>query len=132
MRILIIIILFLASNAGRCQKAQVLSPIDFNYLVESSATGLPDKHSHHYFNECTNGLQVAYTTLFVVYKEFFSSQDGRACTFSPSCSVYAIETVKKRGLLGFADAIDRLTRCNGLSSENYEIDQENHLFIDKP
>jgi len=132
MRILFIIILFLASSLGRCQKAQMLDPIDFNNLVQASSTIAIHNHSHSYFKDCTNGLQVSYTALFAIYKEFFSSQDGRSCTFSPSCSVYAIETVKKRGLLGFADAIDRLTRCNGLSPENYEIDQENHLLIDKP
>ena len=132
MRVLFIIILFLASNLAICQKTQVPGQIDFNDLVHASAVAANHNHSHHYFKDCTNGLQVTYTAFFALYKEFFSSQDGRACTFSPSCSVYAVEAVKKKGLIGFAAAIDRLTRCNGLSPENYEIDPENHLLIDKP
>jgi len=94
------------------------------------------EHKHNYaayFSECTNELDVIITGFFVGYKSLFSSQDGRSCTFSPSCSLYAIESIKKKGVFeGFLDTIDRLTRCNGLSPENYEIDSEQKLLIDNP
>jgi len=92
------------------------------------------KHNYrHYLSGCSNEMDIIATTFFVSYKNFISSQDSRSCTFEPSCSVYALETIKRNGAVkGFLDTIDRLTRCNGLSPENYEKDIENHLLKDMP
>jgi putative component of membrane protein insertase Oxa1/YidC/SpoIIIJ protein YidD len=67
---------------------------------------------------------------FAVYKTFISSQDGMKCTFYPSCSVYALNTIKTNGILGVMDAIDRLTRCNGISPEKYHIHEPSQRFYD--
>ena len=67
---------------------------------------------------------------FAVYKLFVSSQDGMKCTFYPSCSVYALNTIKTNGLLGILDAIDRLSRCNGLSPEKYHIHEPSQRYYD--
>ncbi len=128
-----IIILFLAGSlvSGRVAQAQQLIP--FDSLLASNEVA---EHRHNftpYFSDCSNELQVIMTGFFVGYKSFFSSQDQKSCTFTPSCSVYAIETIKKKGIFeGFLDAIDRLTRCNGLSPEDYEFDTEQRLLIDNP
>lgn len=121
-----IIILFLSCNSAFSQDLLNLSS-----LVQEEHT---HRHNYfHYVSESSNELSFILSSLFVGYKYLFSSQDGQQCTFSPSCSVYAIETIKEHGfLVGFADAVDRLTRCNGLSPENYELDRESHLLIDKP
>jgi len=77
-----------------------------------------------------NEIEFILSSLYVGYKMFFSSQDASNCVFTPSCSDYAIQTVKKNGLLvGPLDAIDRLMRCNTLSPDEYKIDkQTKHLF----
>jgi len=56
---------------------------------------------------------------FMAYKNYFSSQDVDACVFSPTCSVYMMETVKKYGLVtGFLDGLDRLMRCHAFVHKN--------------
>lgn len=70
-------------------------------------------------------------TLFVIYKVFLSSQDHQSCVFTPSCSEYAVQSIKKQGLVrGSFDTFDRLTRCHGFGKENYTIDPNSNLLID--
>jgi len=72
-----------------------------------------------------NELQTVLSGLFLVYKSFFSSQDNQRCSFHPSCSEFGLEAVKKLGVVrGIICTCDRLTRCNGFSPEQYEIDIE--------
>ena len=80
-----------------------------------------------------NEVQVVFSGLFLFYKTFFSSQDLTVCTFTPSCSEYGILAVKKFGMIkGGVMTMDRLTRCNGLSPQNYEFDKTNMLLKDDP
>jgi putative membrane protein insertion efficiency factor len=80
-----------------------------------------------------NEVQVVFSGLFLFYKTFFSSQDLTVCTFTPSCSEYGILAVKKFGMVkGGVMTMDRLTRCNGLSPQNYEFDKTNMLLKDDP
>lgn len=84
-----------------------------------------------YFKNSSNELEAISTGLFVFYKDFFSSQDGNHCVFYPSCSVYTIEAIKKQGLvLGLMNGIDRLSRCNKLSPENYPLYKNTNLLYD--
>lgn len=80
-----------------------------------------------------NEVQAVFSGLFLFYKSFISSQDLTVCTFTPSCSEYGILAVKEHGVLkgGFL-TVDRLTRCNGLSPEKYEVDKGQMLLIDDP
>ena len=78
----------------------------------------------------TNEFKLVLTSGFAFYKTFVSSQDGVKCTFYPSCSVYALNTIKTNGLLGIFDAIDRLTRCNGISPEKYHIHEPSQRYYD--
>ena len=52
------------------------------------------------------------TQLIRVYQVVFSSRQGDVCNFTPSCSNYASEAIKKHGLLGVLMTFDRLERCN--------------------
>jgi len=128
-----IIILFLASSCcvGNMAFDQPLIPFDSLVAVNHH-----EIHKHNfasYFRDCSNEPQFIITAFFIGYKTFLSSQDGKSCTFTPSCSVYAIQTIRKKGfLLGILDAVDRLTRCNGLTPENYEIDPDLKLLVDYP
>jgi uncharacterized protein len=80
-----------------------------------------------------NEIQIAFSGLFLMYKTFFSSQDLTVCTFSPSCSEYGILAIKNFGMVkGGIMTMDRLTRCNGLSPKQYEIDKASMLLKDDP
>jgi putative component of membrane protein insertase Oxa1/YidC/SpoIIIJ protein YidD len=80
-----------------------------------------------------NELQFTFSMMFLFYKSFISSQDNSRCNFTPSCSEYALQSIKKFGLIkGSLNAMDRLSRCNGMAPEQYEIDEHLHLLIDKP
>lgn len=64
------------------------------------------------------------------YKRFISSQDGPSCIFTPSCSVYAYNVLKNKGLvMGWLSASDRLLRCYGHTDEFYPTDDRD-FFID--
>jgi putative component of membrane protein insertase Oxa1/YidC/SpoIIIJ protein YidD len=78
-----------------------------------------------------NELAFIFSAAFVIYKEVFSSQDIDACVFTPSCSVYAIESIKQKGaFIGFFSAIDRLTRCNPGPKKGMKIDLQTGKYID--
>lgn len=130
---ILIITLCLVSSFFLGQSARAQYYIAFDSLVDVSHHEVHKHNYSVYFSECSNELDVIITGFFVGYKSLFSSQDGRSCTFSPSCSLYAIEAIKKKGVFeGFLDTVDRLTRCNGLSPENYEVDMDQKLLIDRP
>lgn len=93
----------------------------------------PETHHVHYknFTQKDNEIQQVVSFLFLFYKNFISSQDGASCVFYPSCSVYAVQAIQKQGIIkGTMNAFDRLTRCNVLSPEQYEINPKTHLLYD--
>jgi putative component of membrane protein insertase Oxa1/YidC/SpoIIIJ protein YidD len=76
-------------------------------------------------------VEYAFSNLFLFYKQYISSQDRNACTFTPSCSEYALQSIKKEGLiLGMMSGFDRISRCNNLSREKYDIEPHTHLLYD--
>ena len=78
-----------------------------------------------------NELDFIFSLTFVFYKEILSSQDIDVCVFTPSCSVYAIESIKRKGAVaGFFTAIDRLTRCNPGRNKNMPVDPVTGKFYD--
>jgi putative component of membrane protein insertase Oxa1/YidC/SpoIIIJ protein YidD len=78
-----------------------------------------------------NELVAMTNILFLGYKSFISSQDINACVFHPSCSVYAMTSIRNNGFsIGFLAAFDRMARCNGLSVSQYEFDFEKRLLLD--
>lgn len=91
-----------------------------------------EKHNHQFtYKHVTNEATFLLTTMFIFYKSFISSQDGGACTFTPSCSEYGLQAVSKKGVvIGMLATFDRLTRCHGLSAANYKYDFKRKLLID--
>ena len=78
-----------------------------------------------------NEVEAIFTGLFVFYKDFLSSQDNSKCNFHPSCSVFAIQSIQKKGtLIGILSAFDRLIRCNGMNANEYEYDPKTQLLND--
>ena len=98
---------------------------------------LPEKkvdNNFHYIKELAdakNEFQFIASLFFVSYKVLISSQDMDACVFSPSCSVYAIQSIKKKGLIvGMLEASDRLQRCHPGANGHYPIDSKTHKLYD--
>lgn len=83
------------------------------------------------FASYENEYQLVFSGLFLFYKNYISSQDASQCTFSPSCSVYALQAIQKEGVvLGVINFFDRFSRCNGLSPELYPYESRQNLLID--
>lgn len=75
------------------------------------------------------------------YQIFISPSQGEVCNFSPSCSNYMFQSIRKYGpIFGFVKGIDRLQRCN-FSVRDYVgtfydsivlIEKRGFKVIDKP
>jgi len=84
---------------------------EFNASLFSSNND--GNHYHNYLENSDSEINILFSSFFIIYKRFFSSQDVDVCVFEPSCSVYMMEALKKEGLLlGFLDGLDRLLRCH--------------------
>lgn len=56
-----------------------------------------------------------------MYKKHISSHLPDACRFEPTCSVYAMEAIEKRGVfVGIALAVWRILRCNPFGKGGYD------------
>ena len=109
-------------------QAQTTDEIRSMKPVMEVATRRPD---YSFARENRNEIQMLFSGLFLFYKNFISSQDGASCSFTPSCSEYGIEAVKRQGvILGIMNTFDRLTRCNSLSQEKYTLHKQTHLLHD--
>lgn len=87
--------------------------------------------NHEFSTEGKNAEEILFGGMFHLYKKFVSSQDGNQCMFTPSCSEYAWEAVRRKGMfLGMMDGFDRLSRCNGLSRELYHKHPTSHYLYD--
>ncbi len=109
------------------------SKSDMDEIISS----LENKKSHYnntqgvqeqkYINE----YQLLFSEGFRFYKNYISSQDASQCSFTPSCSEYAITAIQNQGIfIGLLNFFDRFLRCNSLSPENYIKDPQNHLLVD--
>ena len=99
-----------------------------NFFSQNKNQGLTWRET---LTEPTNEIEFVFSGLYLCYKNFVSSQDINSCVFTPSCSTYSIHSIKNDGLIiGLLKTFDRLTRCNPLSPENYQIDKKTGKFLD--
>ena len=125
----VIFLLFFVGVSGisaYCQQEKEVSKFEDFFEVKT------EKHNwaeHLKNNE--NEVDLVFSVLFFLYKEVLSSQDIDACVFTPSCSVYAIENIKKYGfVLGMLNSFDRLTRCNHGQHKHLPVDPEARKYYD--
>jgi len=86
---------------------------------------------YNYTLNSNNEIHLIITNAFVFYKKHVSSHDYGKCNFTPSCSEYALDAIKKKGIIiGIIMFFDRFSRCNGLNHKDYNIDEEKHLLRD--
>lgn len=122
-------IIFIVGLEYNC-KAQFIKDI---IRVDSLFAPAPKINYKVFAKGNKNEIESTFSTLFVVYKNFISSQDIDACVFQPSCSVYAIECIhhEKGKFIAFMKISDRLMRCHPMVSKgSYKIDLETGKYSD--
>ena len=76
---------------------------------------------------------LARSLFFSFYQRFLSSQDGDMCSFTPSCSRYAMLVIERYGAVrGLLMALDRLQRCHGMGRGLYPVDPRTGRLSDPP
>lgn len=56
-----------------------------------------------------------------LYKKYISPGLNTGCIFTPTCSIYAIEALEKRGLfMGIILTVWRILRCNSLNKGGFD------------
>ena len=69
----------------------------------------------------SNEVLIILSGAFLAYKAFFSSQDAGSCSFTPSCSEYALQTIQKHGVItGGIAFFDRFQRCHPFNTSYYK------------
>ena len=69
----------------------------------------------------TNPITLVLRLLIRAYRYAVSPMLGSNCRFTPSCSEYALEALKRHGVLrGSALAVWRVVRCNPWSQGGYD------------
>jgi uncharacterized protein len=108
-----------------CQSDAELNDLKRNQSLKQESTYI--KSAKQYNSE----YDLFFGKLFIFYKKFVSSQDASSCSFTPSCSEYALMAIKKQGIIiGMINFWDRFTRCNGMSPGDYPVDVKNKVLID--
>ena len=104
------------------------------FFIKLSAPVAQTKINYKVSRNNKNEFELIFSGLFLTYKTVLSSQDiPGSCSFTPSCSEYGLLSIKKRGIVGgILNTFDRLTRCNGMSSKQYSIDEHTGKYIDYP
>lgn len=105
---------------------------DFNFALQVNFIE-EEKPAYYviYAEKNTTEIQFIMSGLFLFYKEFISSQDIGSCSFTPSCSEYALLAIKQQGtIIGGINFFDRFSRCHGLSPQHYSKHPKTHLLDD--
>lgn len=66
-------------------------------------------------------MKSALISLIGIYQKFISPFLGPHCRFAPSCSEYAREALRLKGILaGSVKSLSRLARCHPFSGGGYD------------
>ena len=78
-------------------------------------------------------LRVVFTAPIRLYQRAISPVLPARCKYHPSCSEYAVEAVRRFGILrGVVLAAWRLLRCNPLSDGGVDLVEDQKLFRARP
>lgn len=62
-----------------------------------------------------------FISIIELYRKYLSGMKIRCCRFYPSCSEYAIDSIKKYGVLvGVPKSLLRVLRCNPFTKGGYD------------
>jgi putative membrane protein insertion efficiency factor len=69
----------------------------------------------------------------VAYQRLISPALPRRCKYEPTCSLYAVQAIRRFGILrGLVLAVWRLLRCNPFSHGGFDPVDAQHLFRPRP
>jgi putative membrane protein insertion efficiency factor len=124
-----ILLLFFIVLSGNCfsQKTSKLTSLKALNKPTESKTNFGK-----YLKTSTNEVEATASLLFLFYKNFLSSQDMNSCVFTPSCSVYAIESLQKDNpFKAYLKIFDRLSRCHPLvANKEYPVNSKLGKYYD--
>lgn len=64
--------------------------------------------------------------LILFYKKFISPSLGAKCIYTPTCSMYTLDAIKKYGALrGVGKGAKRIMRCNPFAKGGFDPVKEN-------
>jgi putative membrane protein insertion efficiency factor len=73
------------------------------------------------------------TAPIVAYQRFISPAFPRRCKYEPTCSAYAVQAIRRFGILrGLVLATWRLLRCNPFSNGGFDPVEDQRLFAARP
>ena len=76
-----------------------------------------------------SGLRTAATAPIWLYQRLVSPAIAPRCKYHPTCSAYAVEAIRRYGILrGFVLAVWRLLRCNPWSHGGVDFVEDQKLF----
>ncbi|MFH1860191.1 MAG: membrane protein insertion efficiency factor YidD [bacterium] len=65
----------------------------------------------------------------IIYQRIISPQQGGVCNFTPSCSQFSLQAIKKYGISkGILMTSDRLQRCHYCVSGEYSVTPGNRFY----
>ena len=68
-----------------------------------------------------NILIYPFIIIIKFYQSFISPLIGSNCRYTPTCSTYSIDSLKKHGLIkGMFLSIKRISKCNSLFKGGYD------------
>ena len=77
----------------------------------------------------TRILRALVTAPIIVYQRLISPAIPRRCKYEPTCSRYAVEAIRRQGVLrGLVLAAWRLLRCNPWSHGGYDPVEAQQVF----
>ncbi|MCM1565998.1 MAG: membrane protein insertion efficiency factor YidD [Dehalobacter sp. 4CP] len=66
-------------------------------------------------------METVFVSIIVFYQRFVSPLKGRTCRFYPTCSDYAIQSVKKYGIIkGIGKSLIRIAKCHPFHPGGYD------------
>lgn len=114
-----------------CTIAQAQTSVDEHFFSSISSDMKSHKSQIFKTNKDKNEIERTGNVLYGIYRNLISSQDGSTCRFHPTCSAYCRSSIHKNGIVfGMIKSMDRLTRCNGLSPEKYQVDIKRRKLVD--
>jgi len=66
-------------------------------------------------------METVFVSIIVFYQRFISPLKGRTCRFYPTCSDYAIQAIKKYGIIkGIGKLLIRVVKCHPFHPGGYD------------
>jgi putative component of membrane protein insertase Oxa1/YidC/SpoIIIJ protein YidD len=120
----------LLASVGRWGASATTLSDDFSLLVPPAvrSEGSPDRVVPD-TRETSEWKLVALGSIRL-YQVLLSSQSGRVCNFTPSCSRFAQDAIGRFGLRGVLLASDRLQRCHPFAIDLYPEDPATGKRVD--